>query len=82
MTKSEKTPEKLMRIGEVAAATGLSTQTIEYYIMLGMVAPIRRNNSRNRYFDAKHIRRIKLIRKLNQSGYTLRDIRETYLKGK
>ncbi len=71
-----------MRIGEVATVAGLSTQTIEYYIMLGMVRPIRRKDSRNRYFDAKHIRRVKLIRKLNQSGYTLRDIRETYLKDK
>ncbi len=71
-----------MRIGEVAAAAGVSKQTVEYYIMLGMVSPIRRKDSRNRYFNARHIRRIKLIRKLNQSGYTLRDIRETYLRDK
>lgn len=82
MAMSRKTPQKLMRIGEASAEAGVSRQSIEYYIMLGLVAPIRRTKSRNRYFDAKHIRRIRLIRKLNQSGYTLRDIRETYLKNK
>ena len=82
MAKSRKIPQKLMRIGEASAAAGVSRQTIEYYIMLGILSPIRRNDSRNRYFDAKHIRRIRLIHKLNQSGYTLRDIRETYLKDK
>lgn len=82
MAKSRKTPQKLMRIGDASVAAGVSRQTIEYYIMLGLVSPIRRKDSRNRYFDAKHIRRIRLIRELNQSGYTLRDIRETYLKDK
>ena len=72
-----KTP--LMRISQAAAAAGVSKQTVEYYVMLGLISPIRRPDRRGRYFDKKLVRRIRLIRKLNKSGYTLRAIRETYL---
>ena len=69
-----------MRISQAAEAAGVSRQTIEYYIMLGMIDPIRQEGRRSRYFDDGLIRRIRLINKLNTSGYTLRDIRETYLQ--
>jgi len=77
--KSDKPDESLMRIGEAAKAAGVSRQTIEYYIMLGLIEPIRGESARSRFFDAKLIRRIRLIRRLNESGYTLQSIRETYL---
>ena len=83
MTRSKKS-EKLpgLRISDAAKAAEVSRQTIEYYIMLGLIDPVCvRNGERNsRYFDEKLVQRIKLIRKLNKSGYTLRDIREVYLK--
>ena len=71
--------EKLMRISAAARAAGVSTQTIDYYIMLGLIEPLRKANRSARYFDDALVRRIRLIRHLNQSGYTLRDIRDTYL---
>lgn len=70
----------LMRIGQAAKAAEVSRQTIEYYIMIGLVSPIREDGARSRFFDAKLVRRIRLIRRLNASGYTLRSIRQTYLK--
>jgi DNA-binding transcriptional MerR regulator len=72
----------LMRISEAAEAAGVSKQTIEYYIMLGLVTPIRRPGRRGRYFDSDLVKRVRLIRRLNRSGYTLRAIRETYLRRK
>ncbi|MCD6304592.1 MAG: MerR family transcriptional regulator [Planctomycetes bacterium] len=69
-----------MKISAAARAAGVSTQTVEYYIMLGLVRPLRRAGRRGRLFDAGHVRRIRLIRRLNESGYTLRAIRETYLR--
>lgn len=68
-----------MRISAAAAAAGVSKQTLEYYVMLGLVAPIRPRGARGRFFDRELVKRIRLIRELNRSGYTLRDIRETYL---
>jgi len=70
-----------LRISDAARAAGVTKQTIEYYIMLGLVNPLRVRKDRRsmRFFDEKTIKRIKLVRQLNDSGYTLRDIRQTYL---
>ena len=78
--KSPAPAGQLMRISKAAEAAGVSKQTVEYYIMLGMVEPIREAGSRSRFFDDRLVRRIRLIRRLNDSGYTLRSIRQTYLK--
>jgi len=69
-----------MRISEAARSAGVSPQTLEYYIMLGLVEPLRSPGRRGRLFNADHVKRIRLIRQLNASGYTLRAIRETYLR--
>ncbi len=71
-----------MRISAVARAAGVSKQTVEYYILVGLITPLRRPGRRERFFDADLVKRIRLIRRLNESGYTLRDIREVYLRGK
>ena len=81
--KNPAQPDKaLMRISKAAEAAGVSRQTVEYYIMLGLIEPIREAGSRSRFFDEHLVRRIRLIRRLNDSGYTLRSIRQTYLKGR
>lgn len=82
MGKKKSSEESLMRISQAAREAGVSRQTLEYYLMLGLISPIRLGGKRGRFFDGKLIRRIRLIRELNQSGYTLRDIRETYLRDK
>ena len=69
-----------VRISQAAKAAGVSTQTVEYYIMLGLIEPLRAPGRRGRFFNAAHVKRIRLIRQLNASGYTLRAIRETYLR--
>lgn len=71
-----------MRISAAARAAGVTRQTVEYYIMIGLVEPVRPPGRQGRFFDAALVKRIRLIRKLNGSGYTLRDIREVYFKGK
>jgi len=79
MTAKKPSPKSLLRISAAAAAAGVSKQTVEYYIMLGLIEPIRLKDRRWRFFDDALVKRIRLIRELNQSGYTLRDIRQTYL---
>ncbi len=69
----------LMRISQAAEAAGVSTQTVEYYIMIGLVRPIRRGPTGRRFFDDALVKRIKLIRRLNRGGYTLRAIKEIHL---
>jgi len=70
---------KLLPIGKAASQAGVSRQSLQYYVMLGLIKPTGKSPSGQRLFDKKSISRIKLIRKLNRSGYTLRDIREIFL---
>jgi DNA-binding transcriptional MerR regulator len=71
---------ELMRISQAARAAGVSAQTVEYYIMLGLIEPLRPPDRSGRFFDARHVKRIRLIHKLNATGYTLKDIREIHLR--
>ncbi len=74
---------KLLKLGEAARTAGVSTQTLEYYIMLGLITPINQPaGSRRRFFDGGLVKRIRLIRELNDSGYTLREIRTTWLRNR
>ncbi len=80
--KDLKAEKSLMRISAAAKAAGVSNQTVEYYMMIGLISPIRLKDRFGRFFDEGLIRRIKLIRELNETGYTLRDIRDIYIKDK
>ena len=71
-----------LKLAAVAQLAGVSRQTVEYYMLLGLLTTPRNPATRRRQFDHSHVRRIKLIKQLNDSGYTLREIRETWLKGK
>ena len=80
MAKKTTTGEQLLRISAAAQAAGVSRQTVEYYIMLGLLAPIHLPGRWGRFFDPSLVRRIRLIRRLNRSGYTLGEIGRTYLR--
>jgi DNA-binding transcriptional MerR regulator len=82
MTAEKPSPESYLRISAAAKAADVSKQTIEYYLMLGLIEPVRIEGRHGRFFDDELINRIRLIRQLNKSGYTLRDIRETYLSSR
>ncbi len=77
-----KAKSKLMPIGAAAKAAEISTQSLQYYIMVGLIKPTAVSDTNRRLFDDKTIQRIKLIKKMNKLGYPLRDIRETFLDGK
>ena len=73
---------RMMRIGQAAKAAGVSKQTIEYYLMLGLIDPITPPGKRSRFFDERLVKRIRLIHELNDSGYTLREIRQTWMRSR
>lgn len=78
--KKKSLPPGMMRLAAAARSAEVSTQTVEYYILLGLIRPIRIPGWHGRLFDGALVRRIRLIRRLNRTGYTLRDIREVYFK--
>ncbi len=73
---------KLSPIGTAAKKAGISRQSLQYYLMVGLFEPTEVTPTGRRMFDEKSIERIKLIKKLNDSGYPLRAIRELFLEGR
>ena len=72
---------KLTPIGTAAKKAGISRQSLQYYLMVGLLEPTEVTPTGRRLFDEKGIERIKLIKKLNDSGYPLRAIRELFIEG-
>ena len=73
---------KLTPIGTAAKKAGISRQSLQYYLMVGLLEPTEITPTGRRLFDQKAIEQIKLIKKLNDSGYPLRAIRELFLEGR
>jgi DNA-binding transcriptional MerR regulator len=71
----------LVTIGEAAKKAGVSRQSLQYYLMIGLLEPSEVTPTGRRLFNAKAVERIALIRRLNNGGYPLRAIRELFLEG-
>ncbi|MFE0380743.1 MerR family transcriptional regulator [Streptomyces inhibens] len=63
-----------MRIGDAAAAVGLTPRTLRYYEQQGLVEA-RRTPSGHREYDAEDIRRLRAVRELREAGLTVGDVR-------
>ena len=72
--------EPLYRIGQTAERAGVSKQSLQYYLLVGLLDATKRSQSGQQLFNDKAIERIKLIKSLNDSGYPLREIRDIFLK--
>jgi len=73
---------RLTSVGAAAKKAGISRQSLQYYLMVALLEPTETTPTGRRLFDEKAIERIKLIKKLNDSGYPLRAIRELFLEGR
>ena len=69
-------------IGQAAKKAGVSRQSLQYYLMVGLLEPTKVTPTGRRLFDDKAIERIRLIKKLNDSGYPLRAIRDLFMEGR
>ncbi|GES30282.1 MerR family transcriptional regulator [Streptomyces angustmyceticus] len=63
-----------MRIGEAAAAAGMTPRALRYYEQQGLVTA-RRAPSGHRVYDAEDIRRLRAVRELRDAGLTVGDVR-------
>jgi len=74
--------QRLFPIGEAAKKAGVSCQSLQYYLMVGLLEPTEVSSTGRRMFDTKAVVRIRLIKRLNDSGYPLRAIRELFMEGR
>ncbi|MCK6473373.1 MAG: MerR family transcriptional regulator [Planctomycetes bacterium] len=72
--------EAPIKIGELARRAGLTRQTVHLYVQMGLLQPVGATKGGQRLFDASAYERVDLIRRLCASGYSLRDIREIFIK--
>jgi MerR family mercuric resistance operon transcriptional regulator len=73
---------ELMPISRAAEKAGISRQSLQYYLMVGLLEPTEVTPTGRRLFDKKAVERIRLIKQLNDSGYPLRAIRELFMEGR
>jgi len=67
--------ERLLRINEVAAETGLTTRAIRYYEEIGLLEPAARSDGDYRLYDASDLARLGFIRSLrDDAGFSLAQI--------
>jgi MerR family copper efflux transcriptional regulator len=64
-----------MRIGELAAASGLTAKTLRFYEQTGLLPGPPRTPSGYRDYPAGTARRLRFIRDAQASGFTLAEIR-------
>jgi len=67
---------KKIKIGDIAKKLGINIQTIRYYERIGMIAKPERSLSGYRYFTEDFVKRIEFIKKAQQIGFSLDEIKE------
>ncbi|WP_149182251.1 MerR family transcriptional regulator [Streptomyces sp. TRM49041] len=65
-----------MRIGEVAARTGLSLRTIRHYEVMGLAAPSARSKGGFRLYTAADVERLMVIRRMRPLDFSLDEMRD------
>ena len=63
-----------MKIGELAAVSGLSAHTIRYYERIGLMPAASRDGSRHRTYDPQTLVWIEFLGRLKTTGMPLRDM--------
>ena len=71
-----------LRTKDILAKTGITHQILYRYVTMGLIEELEPGRERHsqRRFPVETIAVIKLIQSLNQSGYTLRDIKDIFFK--
>lgn len=68
-------PEHLLKVGELAARTGVTVRTLHHYEEIGLLKPSRRTESGHRLYAPQDVERLHRIRSLRQLGFSLEEIR-------
>jgi len=72
---------RILTVGTVATATGISPDAVRYYEKLKLIAPAERTPSGYRVFDSSQIGRIRVIKQAQALGLTLDEIKDLFPVG-
>jgi DNA-binding transcriptional MerR regulator len=76
--KDDYDPEEMLPTGEVMKRSGLSRQVLYQYTTMGLISEVAQTKAGYRLYPVEVLRRLEIIRSLNEMGYTLRDIKEIF----
>lgn len=65
-----------MNIGSIAKQANVNIQTVRYYERIGILKPTERRDSGYRVYDEDSLRRLLFIKRAQELGFTLDDVRE------
>lgn len=68
--------DRMLQIGEVAEAVGLSLRTIRHYDEVGLVPPSGRSAGGFRLYTPADVERLLLVKQLKPLDFTLEEMRE------
>jgi MerR family transcriptional regulator, copper efflux regulator len=66
----------MLSIGDVAEAAGVGVQAIRFYEREGLIAQPTRTKAGYRQYEASAIDQLRFIRRAQELGFTLKEIRE------
>ena len=69
------TARRPLSVAEAAEASGLSVHTLRYYERVGLLEPVRRNESGHRRYEPADLERISFLTKLRGTGMPIREVR-------
>lgn len=69
-------PSGEMRIGELVTVSGVTRETIHFYLREGLLPPPRKVNARVSYFGPEHLARLQVIQRMRQAHLPLTLIRK------
>ncbi|MGJ3252601.1 MAG: heavy metal-responsive transcriptional regulator [Elainellaceae cyanobacterium] len=70
-------PAKSLKIGDIAAESGLPVKTIRYYEEIGLLAPtVERSGAGYRLFDPAVLNRLAFIKRAQSLGLSLQEIHQ------
>ena len=64
-----------MRIGELARSLDVNVETIRYYQRIGLLELPQKPYGGTRYYSSQDLKRLRFIRRAQQLGFSLEDIR-------
>lgn len=72
----------LMKMAELVAATGVSKQTIHFYLREGLISPPVQTSRNMAYYDDRHIAEIRMIKELKEKRYYPLAVIKMIMEGK
>ncbi len=76
ITSRKQAKAQLLRIGELAKATGVAVSALRYYEEIGLIIPATKSETKYRYYSSSDITLVNFVKKSQNLGFNLEEIAE------